>query len=201
MTSNPAGTSEDHAGDGTDPSVQDWPLRDWLGVLLARLIRAAGLLQPDQPLPGLPISLSEGFALAELAHTAPLTQRELAERLDLEKSTISRLVAGLERRGLVTRRRNPENRRYYQLTLTQHGRAAASRLATSMHQRHAQLLAAMTQAERDALATGVTALLRALGQAPPVASPPTATTTPTGNDRSGQERPNGDVAHGQPTAG
>jgi len=143
------------------------PARDWLGALLARLIRVAGLLHPDEPLLGHPVTLSEGFALSELRAAAPLTQRDLADRLGLEKSTVSRLVAGLEERGMVTRRRNPENRRFYQLDLTEHGRAAADGLALSLRERHAQLLAAMTAPERDALATGLTGLLRAMGQLPP----------------------------------
>lgn len=103
-----------------------------------------------------------------MAGDAPLTQRDLAERLDLEKSTVSRLLAGLEGRGLVSRRRNPMNRRFYQLTLTDRGRSVTSRLVASMHTHHARLLDAMTQAERDALATGVAALLRAMGQTPPL---------------------------------
>jgi DNA-binding MarR family transcriptional regulator len=66
------------------------------------------------------------------------------------------------------RRRNPMNRRFYQLTLTDQGRSVTSRLVASMHTHHARLLDAMTQAERDALATGVAALLRAMGQTPPL---------------------------------
>lgn len=129
---------------------------------MVQLIRSSGLLQPDQPVPGNAVSTSEGFALAELAGGAPLSQRDLAERLRLEKSTVSRLVAGLERRGLVARERNPENRRFYQLRLTRHGHAAAAALAVTYRRWHAEVLAAMTPAERDALAVGLTALVRVL---------------------------------------
>jgi DNA-binding MarR family transcriptional regulator len=134
--------------------------------LITELIRASGLLQPDESATGHGGSLSEGFALAELAGDAPLTQRDLAERLHLEKSTVSRLVAGLERRGLVARERNPANRRFYQLRLTDRGRAAAAARAAAHRRRHMELLAAMTQAERDALAVGLRALVRALRAQP-----------------------------------
>ncbi len=139
---------------------------DWLRPLIVQLIRASGLLQPDQPAPGHGGSLSEGFALAELAGNAPLAQRDLAERLGLEKSTVSRLLAGLERRGLVARERNPANRRFYQLRLTDRGRAAAAALAAAHRRRHLELLAAMTPAEREALAVGLRALVRALHAQP-----------------------------------
>ncbi|HEY2956692.1 MAG TPA: MarR family transcriptional regulator [Actinomycetota bacterium] len=135
---------------------------DWLQPLLQRLVRESGLLQPERHAPGSAVSVSEGFALAELARDAPLTQRALAERLRLEKSTVSRLVAGLERRGLVARERDPRNRRSYRLHLTRCGHAAAAGLAATYHRRHLELLAAMTPAERDALAVGLAALARVL---------------------------------------
>jgi DNA-binding MarR family transcriptional regulator len=152
------------AGGVADRSGQAGLVPDWLGDLLGQFIRTAGLLHPDQSLLGQPVSLSEGYALAELANAEPLTQRDLAERLGLEKSTVSRLVAGLERRGLVLRRRDPDNRRYYQLTLTEDGRAAARRLVTAMWTYHARIIAGMTAAEQEALATGLSALLRVMRQ-------------------------------------
>jgi DNA-binding MarR family transcriptional regulator len=135
---------------------------DLVHALLVQLIRATGLLQPEQARPDHPVSLSEGFALAELAVNAPLAQRDLAARLHLEKSTVSRMVTALERRGLVTRARNLDNRRLFQLRLTDEGRAVASQLVDMYRERHARLLAALTSAERDALAIGLGALLREL---------------------------------------
>lgn len=160
----------EHAGAGAPPWADhhgtDWGVEDSLGILLERLVRTAGLLQPDQPLLGQPVSLSEAFALAHLAGASPLSQRDLAERLGLEKSTVSRLIAGLERRGLVSRHRDPDNRRYYRIRLSETGRSTAGQLAAAMRRRHAQILGGMTEAEREALTLGVTALLRAMGQAP-----------------------------------
>jgi len=173
----------DVGADMTKDRHPGWGLDDSLGILLSRLIRSAGLLRPDQPLLGQPVSLSEAFALAELAGDAPLSQRDLAERLDLEKSTVSRLVAGLERRGQVRRERDPANRRFYRITLTDTGHATAERLVTGMRQRHAQILAAMSEAERQALTVGVSALLRAMGQLPPLESAPGATATAALDDR------------------
>jgi DNA-binding MarR family transcriptional regulator len=140
---------------------------DWLAAPLQQLIRAAGLLHPDQPLLGEHVSPSEGFALMELAGGTPLTQRDLTQRLNLEKSTVSRLVAGLERRGLVSRRRDPGNRRFTKVAITDHGLAVVNHLAEAMLERHARLFAIMTPAEREALATGLHALVRALHHVPP----------------------------------
>ncbi len=57
------------------------------------------------------------------------------------------------------------NRRFHQVAITEEGRTAVGRLADAMLERHDRILAAMTSAERDALNTGLTALVRAMGQA------------------------------------
>jgi DNA-binding MarR family transcriptional regulator len=123
-------------GGARDADAIDRLTHDWLSGLLSQLVRAAGLLQPDRPGPGGRISLSESWALFELADGTPLTQRDLSQRLDLEKSTVSRLVAGMERRGLVTRSRNPDNRRFSRVVITDHGRTVLNDLASNMLQRH-----------------------------------------------------------------
>lgn len=57
--------------------------------------------------------------------TGPLVQRDLA--LTLEKSSVSRLVDGLARRGLVERNPHPEDGRQLQVGLTEAGRLRSRR--------------------------------------------------------------------------
>ncbi|MEQ4207798.1 MarR family transcriptional regulator [Actinopolymorpha sp. B17G11] len=131
---------------------------------LMELIQVAGLLQPDQTLPGESVSMSQAFALHELDVAAPLSQRDLVERLRLEKSTVSRMVADLERKALLVRERDPDNRRLYRLRLTDQGRAVHARMGRHFHQHYVRWVAAMSPAERDALLTGLPALVRAIRQ-------------------------------------
>jgi DNA-binding MarR family transcriptional regulator len=135
-----------------------------LHELLMDLVRAAGLLQPDQIVPGHPVSLSQAFALHELDAGTPLSQRELAERLRLEKSSISRMAAEMERQGLLVRERDPDNRRQYRLRLTGRGRAMHARMASTFHGQHQDWVEAMTRAERAALLRGLPALIRVIRQ-------------------------------------
>jgi DNA-binding MarR family transcriptional regulator len=129
--------------------------------LLMDLVRATGLLL-DQAVPGQPVSLSQAFALHELDTDTPLSQRELAERLRLEKSSVSRLAAELERRGLLVRERDPANRRLYRLRLTDDGRALHRRMAAAFHEQYERWVAAMTRQECEALLTGLPALVRVM---------------------------------------
>ena len=95
--------------------------------------------------------MSQAFALHELDAGTPLSQRELAERLRLEKSSISRMAAEMERQGLLVRERDPDNRRQYRLRLTDRGRAMHARMASTFHGQHQDWVEAMTRAERGAL--------------------------------------------------
>ena len=135
-----------------------------LHELLMDVVRAAGLLQPDQTVAGHPVSLSQAFALHELDTGTPLSQRDLAERLGLEKSSVSRLAAELERTGLLQRERDPDNHRQYRLRLTDEGRAVHARMKTTFHQRYECWVAAMTHSERAALLKGLPALVRVIRQ-------------------------------------
>jgi DNA-binding MarR family transcriptional regulator len=135
-----------------------------LHELLMDVVRAAGLLQPDQTVAGHPVSLSQAFALHELDADTPLSQRDLADRLRLEKSSVSRLAAEMERNGLLVRERDPDNHRQYRLRLTDQGRAMHARMATTFHNQYQWWVAAMTHTERAALLKGLPALVRVIRQ-------------------------------------
>lgn len=130
--------------------------------LLAELLRYASLLHPEQPARGQLIPMTQVFALHELDTPAPLSQQELAERLGLEKSTVSRLVAEMEGAGLLRRERDPRNRRYYRLQITARGRSAHARMAAAFHGRYHRLITMMTRREKEALSIGLPALVRVL---------------------------------------
>jgi DNA-binding MarR family transcriptional regulator len=95
----------------------------------ARVVRALGLLRPDTTPCGQPMSVTEAHAIDELHLDGRLTQQGLADRLRLQKSTVSRLVDELCTDGLVTRRANPDDRRSVLLELTALGRKRAARQA------------------------------------------------------------------------
>ena len=130
--------------------------------LLMDLVRSSGLLQPERTRSGHAISLSQAFALHELDTEPPLSQRDLVERLNLEKSSVSRLAAELERAGLIVRERDPTNQRWYRLRLTDAGRALHREMGEAFHRHYERWVAAMTPQERSALLTGLPALVRVM---------------------------------------
>ncbi len=130
--------------------------------LLMDVFREMGAHRPEQLLPGWSLSLSEIYALSILAERAPLSQQELGAALDLEKSSVSRLVQQLEQRGWVLRERDARDNRLRLLRLTEEGAQIAEHLQQHMSEAHAALFERLTPHEQSALLEGLTALRRAL---------------------------------------
>jgi len=128
----------------------------------------AGSRKPDRP-PGDPpeppipaLSASEARALIELVAARGIAQGQLGTLLGLEKSTVSRLAAGLERKGWVRRGRDEVNQRYIRLYLTPEGSRVAARVWSGWQTRQARILARLTAEERAGLASGLRGLVRGL---------------------------------------
>jgi DNA-binding MarR family transcriptional regulator len=133
--------------------------------LLVQLLRMVGPLAASTAgasAQDLSVSASEGRALVELLAGHGIAQVELAGLLGLEKSTVSRLAAGLEQKGWIRRGRDQGNQRYVRLYLTPDGSAVAARLLQAWESRQARIIASLTESERAGLAAGLGGLLRGL---------------------------------------
>lgn len=135
-----------------------------LESLLAQVMRLV-TMQLDAPVVGLagtPLSAAEGSLLVELLAAGEATQQQIARRLQVDKSRVSRLCTALERKGLLTRERDASNRRNLRVHVTESGEKAATHLRQAWRAYHEQMLAAMTPRERRALLVGLGAFAREL---------------------------------------
>lgn len=98
---------------------------------MLQLVRSLGLHKPDQTPCGQPVSVAEAHALLEIAREPGLTQNNLASRLGLEKSTVSRIAGMLEQRRWIRRVRDERDARFVRLHLTQHGIKANANIGES----------------------------------------------------------------------
>jgi DNA-binding MarR family transcriptional regulator len=135
--------------------------------LTVEIDAAAQPPQTDMPAsgeadPALAISASEARALIELVAARGIAQGELAALLGLDKSTVSRLAAGLERKGWVRRGRDEANQRYVRLYLTAEGGAVAARVWRAWQSRQTRILASMSADERVGLTAGLRGLIRGM---------------------------------------
>jgi DNA-binding MarR family transcriptional regulator len=115
---------------------------------LMRFVRNFGLHQPDRTPCGQPLPVSEAHAMVEIAREGRIRQVELARRLRLEKSTVSRLVTNLAGRGWVHRETADGDGRGVLLVLTDAGATAAARQADTRRDRLAALLDRVPEDQR-----------------------------------------------------
>jgi DNA-binding MarR family transcriptional regulator len=144
----------------TSESLADTELERLLRQLLRVVSPAGG--QPGDGVPVPAVSASEARALIELAAARGIAQGELASLIGMEKSTVSRLAAGLERKGWVRRGRDEGNQRYVRLYLTPEGGVIAARVWQAWHSRQERIVASLSPEERTGLSAGLRGLVRGL---------------------------------------
>jgi len=129
---------------------------------MVALIRMLGLHQPDRTPCSQPVAVAEAHTLLELSREPGLSQNGLAARLRLEKSSVSRIVTALEKRGWVARRRNPKDTRIVHVHLTDDGRDVAAHLAASRRAKFDRIFAAIPADERETVLSSLEGLVKVI---------------------------------------
>lgn len=86
------------------------------------------------------VSVTQCCALEVLAEEGPLTVNDLAARLYLDKSTASRVAAGLEGKGYIFRSGDGQDKRIVRLETTDQGRSLCCRIEDDLAAEYADLL-------------------------------------------------------------
>ncbi|NNH72931.1 MarR family transcriptional regulator [Nocardia uniformis] len=138
------------------------PEVDRLQNSIVAFVRAFGLHQPDTTPCGQTIPISQAHALTELAARQPINQSELGMILRLTKSTVSRMVGLMERRGWVERvRGGAADGRMVLLRLTDTGERMAATIAAARRARMEIFLDRIPTAQRDAVLQALSILTEA----------------------------------------
>ena len=83
------------------------------------------------------------FLFRALDRAGQPTQRELAQAIGITEATLTHHLTGLERRGLVTRYRDEQDRRVQRIQFTEEGRAAFAAMRDAATRFDARLRAAL----------------------------------------------------------
>jgi putative acetyltransferase len=108
------------------------------------------------------LNISECHVLTELDQRGMITVSDLAELLVLEKSTVSRVTTGLEKRGLIKVGEASGDRRKRPYILTAKGRAQVLKLHGSANTQVADALDFVPLSQREDIAAGLALYGRAL---------------------------------------
>jgi MarR family 2-MHQ and catechol resistance regulon transcriptional repressor len=96
------------------------------------------------------ISVTQCYALEALVNSGPRTLNELAALLYLDKSTASRVVSTLERKGYITRATHPQDRRAILIDVTAPGRKLCGTIQAELIDETRKLLDDFEPAVREA---------------------------------------------------
>src|ERR1043166_5688270 len=120
---------------------------------LITLVRATeavlGVL--NAPLAGQGLTGSQFGVLEALLHLGPLCQGDLGAKLLRSGASMTSVVEGLEKRGLVVRQRTEEDKRFVRVALTSKGRRLIEEIFPAHVRRTVRALGALTEGEQDQL--------------------------------------------------
>lgn len=111
------------------------------------------------------LSLVHLQVLAVLEADGPLAMSKLAEALDVSVASATGIIDRMEQRGLVERRREPDDRRVVLVHRTDSGDSIFRDFATDRRKHLADLLDRMTHAELESLLIGLRAMRRVRSEA------------------------------------
>lgn len=132
--------------------------------MLDRLLAISALFQRDmhREFAGTCLTEARVHALWVLHHAAPISQQALVQALGTTPRSVSSLIDGLERLGLVARNAHPTDRRAVLVTLTAPGTALMTKMAEDHSRLSDELLSAVAEDDRGAFERGIDAVFRRL---------------------------------------
>ena len=131
---------------------------------LRRLLVAHGALDEARRPCGTPLTMSHAWALLELRDVGPMTVTALADRLNIDRTNVSRLCARMEAHGEVERVAHPQDGRARLVQLTGKGARLAATVDRSSVDHFAGVLARLDASVADVI-PHLDALTRAMGAA------------------------------------
>jgi DNA-binding MarR family transcriptional regulator len=144
-------TAEPQAVAGGDPSPQGLWYCNWKIWLEARRLL-------DEALE--PVGLrSREFWLLVIAGAGDVSQHQMAEMCGLDPSSLVAILDAMERRGLLHRQRNPQDRRVQWVQRTEEGERLYARALPRAQQAEARQLAALSAADQRRLVAAMHKLI------------------------------------------
>ncbi|SEJ67880.1 MarR family winged helix-turn-helix transcriptional regulator [Demequina mangrovi] len=110
------------------------------------------------------VTVPQFRVMVVLTQGGGLRMGDLAERIGVHPSTLTRTVERLEHGGWIVRAADQENRRQVRVDLTGKGKALVATVTDRRRAMIAEVIEAMAPAEREALRSGMEAFARAAGE-------------------------------------
>ena len=137
-----------------------------VGDVVRRLVRMLQLFERDQIKP-YGITSSQGYTLIEISKSEGLAMNELSSKMNLDTSTMTRVIGNLVRDGLVDRTRDESDRRFVTVRLTPRGKDLAAELRETIELYYCEIVGAIPTGQVDQVLNAANTLLLAFETANP----------------------------------
>jgi DNA-binding MarR family transcriptional regulator len=134
-----------------------------LRELIRQLEKKLSVLQEKQ-LSCCEESMTQCHALVEIGRAKSISLNELADKLNLESSTVSRTVNKLVTNELVKRDLDPDDRRYVTISLTESGNKNYINIETNMDFYFKNIYTLIPESKRNQVVESLKILIDAIAQ-------------------------------------
>ncbi|HEU4993810.1 MAG TPA: MarR family transcriptional regulator [Gemmatimonadaceae bacterium] len=110
------------------------------------------------------LTITQSYAMEVIVRLGPITLNDLAREMNLDKSTMSRVVDGLERKRAIVRRENPSDGRSTLIEATHSGRERRRLIEEDLVAENARVLSSFAPPARVQAVELVRALTNAARQ-------------------------------------
>lgn len=93
--------------------------------------------------------IGQSKCLYQLSQTGEITQRKLADILNIRANSLSEMLSKLEQKGFVTRTQSQTDRRTYLISLTKEGEKEVKRVRMTKADSNAECLDCLTAEEKE----------------------------------------------------
>ena len=137
-----------------------------VGDMIQRLVRVFQLIERDQ-IKTFGVTTTQCYCLLELLKVERLTMNEISHKMNLDTSTMTRVIDKLVRDQLISRVRHEEDRRVVVLELTEKGKSVALQLNESIRKYYKNIIQNLPEGQVDHVLNSVFLLLNAFDKANP----------------------------------
>lgn len=126
------------------------------------LVRGFTLYDPRKAYPGFYLSPQQSYVLSVVHDSGPVSPGEVARRLRLEKSHVTKIVNSLVKIGAVEKQRDPRDRRRQILSATPRGREIYAELEQLSMESYTKLMEKIPASERQKVVEAAELMLQAI---------------------------------------
>jgi DNA-binding MarR family transcriptional regulator len=126
-------------------------LSDSLEIVLCKVANAVTKMSEELPQSSGGLKIGHHHLLRFLSTAGPVSQQEISEASNVDRSTMTDWIDELEKKGFVERRKNPTDRRAYAVHITDKGTKALKQSVIAVDQFRQRAFGALSSGERQAL--------------------------------------------------